>query len=218
MFGNLLASARIKLREKTNPLLAPYRRYLCKLQYGGVNNSFTIISNDCWAGHVYRYFGFNYLTPTVGLYFFSPEYLKFVSNLKHYIESDLSFINYKQSKYTDEIVKRHQENVPIGVLDDVEIMFLHYKTTEEAQAKWNRRKCRINWDNIYVKMSEMNLCSESLLREFDKLGYSKKVIFVTKDYGLASQILFRDYLNKDEIKNDTTNFRKYINLKKWLNQ
>lgn len=167
---------------------------------------------------MYRYFGFNYLTPTAGLYFFSPEYLKFVSNLKHYIESDLSFINYKQSKYTDEIVKRHQENVPIGVLDDVEIMFLHYKTTEEAQAKWNRRKRRINWDNIYVKMSEMNLCSESLLREFDKLGYSKKVIFVTKDYGLASQILFRDYLNKDEIKNDTTNFRKYINLTKWLNQ
>lgn len=204
-------SFRIKLREKTNPYLAAGR-----LKKAGINPEFSIISNNCWAGHVYRYFGVNYLTPTVGMYLFAPDYVKFVKELKKYIEMDIQFISYEQSKYKDEIVKRHQEHVPVGVLGDVEIMFLHYKTEEEARQKWTRRKARINWDNLFFKMTEMNLCTPELLREFDELPYEKKVIFVTRDYGLKSQILFKECEGIKEVNNDTTNFRKYIDLAAWL--
>lgn len=38
------------------------------------------------------------------------------------------------------------------------------------------------------------------------------VMFVTRDYGLKSQAIFKQFLGKEKIDNDTDNFRKYINL------
>lgn len=206
-----LDSAKVKIREKLNPYLAKYRSR--KLN----NKKFTIISNNCWGGHVYRYFNLPYDSPTIGLYLFSADYIKFIGNLKYYIEKEITFINYKDSKYKDELVKYNQVNIPIGKLDDIEIIFLHYQSEDEARTKWNRRKARIHWDNLYYKMSEQNLCSSDLLMQFDLIDLANKFVFVTKDYGLKSQVIFKDCSNMDFIPNDTTNFRKFINIINWLN-
>lgn len=206
-----LDSAKVKIREKLNPYLAKYRRR--KLN----NKNFTIISNNCWGGHVYRYFNLPYDSPTIGLYLFSADYIRFIGNLKYYIEKEITFINYKDSKYKDELVKYNQVNIPIGKLDDIEIIFLHYQSEDEARTKWNRRKARIHWDNLYYKMSEQNLCSSDLLMQFDLIDLANKFVFVTKDYGLKSQVIFKDCSNMDFIPNDTTNFRKFINIINWLN-
>ena len=118
--------AKVKLREELNPYFAGFRRKQL------MNKGFTIISNNCWGGHVYRFFAMPYDSPTIGLYFFSADYIKFVSNLRYYIEQDLTFIDYTESKYKDELLKNNQLNVPIGKLHDVEIVFLHYHSIEEA--------------------------------------------------------------------------------------
>lgn len=199
-----LDRAKVKIREKLNPYFAKCRRNKLK------NKNFTIISNNCWGGHVYRYFNLPYDSPTIGLYLFSADYIKFIGNLKYYIDKDLTFINYKNSKYKDELVKYNQVNVPIGKLDDIEIIFLHYHSEEEARTKWNRRKARIHWDNLYYKMSEQNLCTPYLLMQFELIDKANKFVFVTKDYGLKSQVIFKDCSNMDFIPNDTTNFRKSI--------
>ena len=67
------------------------------------------------------------------------------------MSQELNFISVDESKYKDELIARHHDAVPLGKLDDVEIVFLHYATKEEAEEKWNRRKQRINWENIYYK-------------------------------------------------------------------
>lgn len=69
-----------------------------------------------------------YLSPTIGLYFYTPDYLKFCQNLRHYIESDLSFISYTESKYKEDLVSHGNTHCPIGRIDDIEIIFLHYKS------------------------------------------------------------------------------------------
>ena len=109
--------------------------------------------------------------------------------------------------------ERGGENLicPIGLIDDIEIVFLHYKNKDEALSKWRRRTERICWDKIIVKMSEMNLCTESIIKNFDKLKFEKKFIFTTKDYGISSQIIWKSNEGCNEIKDDTTYFRKYIN-------
>lgn len=206
-----LDSAKINIREKLNPYFAKSRRDKLK------NKNFTIISNNCWGGHVYRYFGMPYDSPTIGLYFFSADYVKFVLNLKYYIGQELTFIDYTESKYKDELIKNNQLNVPIGKLDDIELVFLHYHSIEEAHMKWNRRKERIHWDNLYYKMSEQNCCTKEQLELFDSIKNPNKFAFVTKDYGLKSQIIFKDCASMDYIPNDTTNFRKFINIINWLN-
>ena len=166
------------MRERLNPLLAPLRRR--KLY----NTNFTIISNNCWAGHVYRYFGIPYLTPTVGLYFFADDYLKLLQRLRYYMQQDLHFISLSESKHQNELLDHGGKSLtcPIGVLDDIEVIFLHYKTAEEAQHKWYRRRERMNWDNLYVKMSQMNGCSEDMMKEFDLLPFDNKFLFVKQKY------------------------------------
>lgn len=178
---------------------------------------FSIISNNCWGGFVYQHFGLPYLSPTAGIYFFASDYIRFLKDLKYYIDHNVKSITADESKYRDILYKLHQENVPIGLIDDVEVVFLHYKTFEEALDKWDRRKARICWDNLYIKMSYMNCCNDDLVYEFDKLPYKNKFIFVTKDYGIKSQIIMTDRKDDDTILNDTDWFNKYINVTSFIN-
>lgn len=210
--SGLFNKARISIRERLNPLLGPFRRVFLK------NSSFTIISNNCWGGHVYRFFDLPYYSPTIGLYFFTEEYIRFISNLNYYLSLDLSFISFQESKYREYLVSRKETEVPIGILGDVEIVFLHYKTPEEAKEKWNRRKERINWNHMIIKMSEMNLCSNEHLSIFDQLPYKNKILFTTHDSSYSSAIVFKEYKNQAEIKNDTLNFRRYVNLFRIINE
>ena len=142
-------------------------------------------------GHLYRYFALPYDSPTIGLFFFADDYVKFVSNLKYYIGTELNFIKLEESRYCDKLKSLGGKNIkcPIGVIDDIEIIFLHYQTPEEAKMKWNRRKKRIHWDKLYLKMSESNMCNLEHLKAFDKLLYNNKFMFVSKDYGLNNQIV-----------------------------
>lgn len=76
-----------KMRERTNPLFAKGR---CERLD---RCDFSIISNNCWAGPVYRYFGLPNKSPTEGLYFFASYYVRFSANLRHYLSSHLEFID-----------------------------------------------------------------------------------------------------------------------------
>ena len=203
----------VRVREKTNPFLGPIRRMRLSC------TSFTIISNNCWAGHCYRFFSLPYNTPTVGLYFFSDEYIRFVSNLKYYMSRDLCFINAEQSKYYHILVERGETNVPIGILDDVEIVFLHYKTEEEVKEKWERRKQRIDWDNIYFKFSEMNLCRKEHLETFNQLPTENKFVFTAQKYDdIGCAIYYKVGSDGKEVYNDTVYFSRGLKLVDFLNK
>ena len=71
-------------KEKIEKLFYEIRRFFVKKSIE--NKDFSIISNNCWAGRVYQYLDMPYLSPTAGLYFFAPDYIKFVSNLRKYLD------------------------------------------------------------------------------------------------------------------------------------
>lgn len=210
-FRKYTKKLKIKLRNKLNPLLGPYRRTI-----GGIKHPFTIISNNCWAGIVYQHYNLGYDSPTIGCYFFAEDYIKFISNLKYYLNLDMSFISYDRSRHKDELSRKKQTMVPIGVLDDVEIVFLHYHSEEDVLEKWNRRKERIHWDNLFFKFSEMNQCRFEHLKLFDEMSLENKLVLVSQDYKLKSQIIVKSFTRKLEVYDDTTNFREGINLDRWL--
>lgn len=149
---------------------------------------------------------------------FTKDYIKFVYHLKEYTTMPLNFITYKESRYRDILESRGGDNIkcPIAIIGDIEVIFLHYKTDEEARNKWTRRCERIVWDHLLFKMSEQNLCEYSDLEAFDSFFAANKVLFVHKDYGLKSQIIFKEFTNDTEVLNDTNDFRKYVNLIKWI--
>ena len=138
------------------------------------SDDFTIISNNCWGGTVYKYFGMKFQSPTVGMYFFSDEYIKFLKNLKFYLSQPLVVKDIESSKYKEEIIRRGQSPL-IGWLDDVEIVLLHYCNPEEAVKKWSYRLERVNYDNMIVKFNDQNLFRTEQLDEFENLSFKNKI-------------------------------------------
>ena len=105
----------------------------------------------------------------MGLYFFADEYIKFISDLEKSINTNLEFIDISESKYSEELIQRKQQNIPIGILNDIEIVFLHYKNKEVAKEKWARRVDRMNWDNLIYKFSYMNECTNNHIHQFENI-------------------------------------------------
>ena len=183
------------------------------------NKDFTIISNNCWAGRAYQYLDMPYLSPTVGLYFFAPDYIKFVSDLRRYLDIPLRFIDPSESKYYEILQENNHTGKPIGLLDDVEIVFLHYKSQEEALEKWNRRKARVNFDNIFIKMSRMNCCTEDHIKEFDSLDFKNKFFINNrKPMRYQCEVYLDEEWNPAGMQSDTMPFPGKINLFKLLNK
>lgn len=215
MVKNKLKAKLHKWKEKIgNKLFAGKRRK--KLN----NTDFSIICNNCWGGFVYRYFGLPYLSPTVGLYFYSEDFIKFAKDIHKYITMPITIISAKNSRHYEDLKRKGQENIPVGILDDVEIIFLHYKTPEEAKEKWTRRCKRVNFNNIVLKYSYMNDPNEDCLKEFDAIPVKKKIMFVqNKEQETKYQCAryYPGYENCKDIRNDTDQFAKYVNLVDLIN-
>lgn len=146
-----------------NPMLANIRKK--KL----IITDFTAISNNCWGGRLYEYFNLPKQSPTVGLYFYAADYVNFCSNLKYYLSLDLKIIIAEESKYRDDLFRKNEQSVFVGVLDDVELVFLHYHDKDIIKEKWQRRIEIINWDKIILKFSFQNNCTEELIRGFSRI-------------------------------------------------
>lgn len=212
VFYRIYNRIRIELRNRSNPYLAPSR--LKKLKQAGVDSNFSIISNNCWGGLVYQHYGLPYSSPTAGLFFFADDYIKFIYDIREYLNAPLNFISLDESVYSETLKEYGGEclNCPIARCKDIEIIFMHYHSPEEAEEKWRRRTKRINWDNVIYKFSEMNGCTIEHLKAFDAFPAEKKVVFTHKDYGLKSQVIYSEFARKGFIPNDTDCFNRYINL------
>lgn len=204
-----------KIVGKINSFTYETKRFFVKRSIK--NRDFSIISNNCWAGRVYQYLDMPYLSPTAGLYFFAPDYIKFVSDLHHYLDTPLRFISPEESKYYEEIKRRNQTDKPIGVLDDVEIVFLHYKSPEEAEEKWNRRKQRVNFNNIILKFSRMDLCTDNEIKQFDSLAFKNKFVLNNRlPLKYKSEIYWNEPYCESGIRRDTEPFPGNLKIEKLL--
>lgn len=182
------------------------------------NLDFTIISNNCWGGHVYRRYGMQYLSPTVGLYFYADEYICFLKELENNLYGDIKIIKSSDSKYKDDLLRKNQGNVVIGLINDsIEVVFLHYHSPEEAIEKWKRRAERVNMNNLIVKFSQMNNCSAKSIKEFSNLDYKKKVLFLASKVEGIDGVIIKKYTDNNQVIDDTTYYSNHISLKKLIN-
>lgn len=180
---------------------------------------FSVISNNCWGGWVYRILKMPYLSPTAGLFFMSGDYLKLVKNLHKYMDAELEFIPAESSRYYEYLKERNFHIYPIARLDDIEVVFRHYKTPEEAAEKWNRRKSRINYDNIIFKFSRMYGCTEKEMAEFAALDFKNKILINNrKDKKYDCEIYAALPADGYGIINDTQPFPGKVNIIKILNR
>ena len=174
-------------------LLSPIRRI------GLTNRDFTIISNNCWGGFAYQRYNLPYQTPFLGLFLPAPCFIELLEDFENNMKKDLHFISVKESQYYAKI-NTSGRIYPIGVLGEkIEIHFLHYKTSQEATEAWNRRKVRINPNNMLIKFAEMDCCSPELIEKFEKLPFKNKICFAVNDYPTYKSVINFPH-KKDAIK------------------
>ena len=202
-----------KLKKIIIKILAPFRRMGLK------NRDYSIISNNCWGGVMSRDFGLPYNSPTCGAFFYSKEYLLFCKDLKASFSAELEELKVEDSKYCDIIKRKYGTKAILGKVLDAEIVFLHYSSFSEAKTKWDRRKQRMNWDNLIVKYNDQNLFSEEDFYEFQKLPYKNKLFFTGNEkFKGEENVYYLDCYQKEGYAvDDIKTSRKYFNLKKYLN-
>lgn len=199
-------------------------KYMIKDIYYGIlkrklkTENFTIISNNCFGGIIYKNYKIEYKSPTCGTFFMAEDYIKFIYKLKDYINSDVIEISLEESKYS-EYLKKIKYNKPIGRIKDVEIFFMHYNTFGEAVDKWNRRKKRIIWDNIIYKFNDQNLCEYKHLKKFDEFEADKKILFTAKKYENLKTVQLKQYENYEYVLSDVDykDYKKAINIFEIIN-
>jgi len=147
----------------------------CKL----TNKNFSIVSDDCWGGFIYRALNLPINTPFAWVYIKHQQYLKLLGNLEFYLNKDIEVYSSTENA-----------NHPVGFLDDIEIYFFHYKEVKHAKDTWNRRLDKFNKDNYFVKAAlhneeystERPITSENMdlwLEKFNNLKIKNKVAFTS---------------------------------------
>ena len=201
----LKSSVFYSLFDKTRKryLYCRRRPYISQLQKR-IHTNTSIISSNCFAGRIMQDLCMQYNSPTLGLYFFTPEYIKFLSNLEYYLtEAKLNFV--EESRYELGNTRRKQWShwYPIGMLSDesggVEIEFLHYYSEEEAAEKWYRRSSRVNLEDVLVIGMEQNLCTVQHIQAFDNLPFKHKLFFSTRQINCASNIKIGEFTSNTEV-------------------
>lgn len=129
----------------------------------------TIISTNCVGGIISHNLGMKFMSPTVNLTICNRDFLKFITNFEHYLNCELVID-------PEGIAKKA---CPVGNLDDIEIIFNHYKTFEEAKEKWNERKKRINFENLYIMMP-LGIMTADDLEILKTVKCKRKIVFSTK--------------------------------------
>ena len=145
------------------------------------NKEFSVISKDCAGGVILNSLHVKFDSPTVNLWFNAQDFVKFCRELKYYISAPLLEDMHSGMSY------------PVGILGEgekeIKIYFMHYDTFTQAKDKWDERKTRIHWDNLYFIMTDREGCNEELAREFDALPYEHKALLTFRDFdGVKSAV------------------------------
>lgn len=190
------------------------KNYERKLRKKIKNKDFSIICSNCIGGIIYHRLGLKFLSPTINLWMYQYDYLKFILDLKKYISLELEFI---ESDY----------NHPVARLGDITIYFNHYKTNEEAQKRWDTRKKRINYDNLFLIMYDKDGLTEENLEKLKTIKCRGKIVISNKKYRSMDYVI-RIPANMDNIEtryrldiNKWTGKRKFeekFNYVKWINK
>lgn len=166
-------------------------------------HNFTIIASNCGGTFIYYDMGLPYLTPTVNLSMGMNDFVKFAENLKDYLEQEFVEIK-EESRY------------PIGLLGDIKINFVHYDTFEEGVRKWEERKKRINWDNLFIMGTDKDGCTYETIQRFEKLPYKNKVIFTHINYPeFPSAFYIKGFEDRSEL-GVITFFKKQFSKRRYL--
>lgn len=134
------------------------------------NDNFTILCSNCLGGMLYHRFGKEFCSPTINLFMTNPDFADFCLNLDYYLDQKLSFID-SEEEYPVAVLRGNGKEIP-----EITIHFNHDNINAEAEAKWERRKLRINRDNLYIMMYYLDGITVEKLKCLENIKCRNKVV------------------------------------------
>ncbi len=167
------------------------------------NTDFTVLASDCNGTFMYYDMNLPFLSPTINLTIGMEDFVKMLENLEWYLQQDIEELS-------------GDGGYPVGRLGDIKIHFIHYKTFSEGVGKWNERKKRINWKNLFIVGSEKGDCTYETIQRFERLPYRNKVIFTHIAYPeFPSAFYIKGFEEKGEM-GTTTNYKDQLLRRRYL--
>lgn len=140
------------------------------------NKSFSLICNNCNGGFIYHDLGLQFTSPTINLYFVYDHFLRFLEDFDYYISQEL--VEAESPLFIE------PNNSPIcnlGVGEKmIELHFLHYHSFDEAKSSWEKRKARLNKDNMFIFIAAFDCVKEETVARFENLPFKNKIFIVER--------------------------------------
>lgn len=172
-------------------------------------HTFSIISDDCWGGQIYRQYRIQYSTPTVGLYINIPEYINFLRNIKSEQITNLQFLS------TD-------KKFPVARTPYAKLYFMHYNSVEEAKIKFSTRYNRIKWSRLLVKIDFGRPgVRMSDIEEWNSMKIPNSIALYSPNTPLPDSGIYNGLLVSDWVLDGAKMFnitRKHFNIYAWINK
>lgn len=168
-------------REKILPSRILDIPYFNWNQYLKIQKSrLSIICNNCVGGIIYHTLGLECKSPCKNLAIPNDSFLKLITNLQKYMSLELEFKRWKIDPHS-------QKEFPVMKLNDIEIWCNHDASVFEAKNNWDRRRKKINYENIMLIMyTEEDNIGEKFLKSTDY----NKILFVSEKSRLKGENVF----------------------------
>jgi uncharacterized protein (DUF1919 family) len=155
-----------------------------------VDQKVSIISNNCVGGIIYHDFDLQFLSPTINCYFMANDYIKFLKNIDYYLVKEI------------QAIKNEKDGTVIGVLDDLCIYFVHDHNPLKVSSEWNRRKKRVDLNNIFVIASDRDGWTEEHMTIYSNFTFPKCFFTSHKEWSeYPFSIYYPEYSNLGSIPN-----------------
>ncbi len=158
----------------------------------------SVLSMNCFGGHIYQDFKIPYESPTAGLFFFADDFCALLEDLD-ILKRNIVFVPKSKWKLANDKMPTREHPYPIGVFEgtDIEIHFLHYHTEKDALDKWNRRMTRFNFDRFIAIGFQQNECTKETIERFERIDIPNKVFFTNWDLKLPHAIFMKEFEGRD---------------------
>ena len=170
------------------------------------NSNISILSNYCLGGHIYREYGLKQMSPTINMFCSGMQYIEFLKHYKHYLSMDM--VEEKNIRHVDGTLGL-EEFWPHGTLDGkIEWVLNHDYIPGKSIENWNKRRKRVNYNNI---VAIMTIQSDEEAYAFEEVDIEKKIGFYYKDLGLKHVLCVPEWPNISDVIEFDSHFPFYIN-------
>ena len=179
-----------------------------------VNSNFSIVSSNCCGAILLHDLGLPFNSPTVNLFFEAGDFVTLCEDLKNNFSVMPEFL------YTSD------EGYPVCSINGIKIYAMHYKSYSEFLEQWNRRVQRLNYDNLFIMMTDRDGFSIDLLDRLKKIPFPKVVFTHVEypEYGFTCYL--KCFSNENEVGDlfkyadykGNRYYEKYFDIIGWLNR